>query len=196
MTSLIKRLHMYTGLLNFSILLVFGVTGLLATMQPAPEKRVRPEPQVRLVDFTAPPGLDDKEVAARVWESLTPLARPAPPGAVRRDRDNNLTMTFYTPNGPQAVTVLEKENRLRIESRRNDLWHYLGVLHETTSSNRADDWRTRLWGYYNEFSIWSLIGMAASGVYLWLASRPGFRWAQYSFAAGVGIFVLLWALSR
>jgi len=41
MTSLIKKLHMSTGLLNFSILFVYGASGLLLTFLPAPANRPR-----------------------------------------------------------------------------------------------------------------------------------------------------------
>jgi len=47
----------------------------------------------------------------------------------------------------------------------------------------------RLWTFYTEFSIWALTAMSVSGLYLWLATRPRFRAAQCSFAAGCGIFV-------
>jgi len=54
----------------------------------------------------------------------------------------------------------------------------------------------RLWAWYNRFAIWSLIAMAITGTYLWLASRPRYRVAQYSFAGGAGAFILLYALTR
>jgi hypothetical protein len=91
--------------------------------------------------------------------------------------------------------VLEKENRIRIETRRNGPAQFLNGLH-TTTVNRHPDWRIRWWGYYTEFSIWSLIGMALSGVYLWLASRPRYAPARYAFALGCGAFLLLYGLTR
>jgi len=36
MRVLIKKLHMYIGLLNFSNLIVFGIAGLAATFQAEP----------------------------------------------------------------------------------------------------------------------------------------------------------------
>jgi hypothetical protein len=53
-----------------------------------------------------------------------------------------------------------------------------------------------LWTYYTEFSIYSLIAMALSGIYLWLASRPGYIWGQVAFVAGCGIFIVLYVLAR
>jgi hypothetical protein len=65
---------------------------------------------------------------------------------LRRNQDNNLTFTFYFENGISNITVLEKENRLRIETHRNSLWGYFDNLHQTTVVNTpVQDWRIRLW---------------------------------------------------
>jgi hypothetical protein len=197
MYSLFRKVHMYAGLLNLSILLIFGIAGLLATFESAPDQRKRPDPAVEFRDFTVPPGLDDKAAAAQVYQFLKfPLV--APPGnlGVKRDANNDLAMDLYSANGPRHVVVLEKENRIRIETRRNAFGNYLNGLHTTTINGRSTDWRIRCWTYYNEFSIWSLIGMSLSGVYLWLASRPRYRPAQLVFALGSGVFILLYAVTR
>ena len=187
---------MYVGLLNLSILLVFGVAGLTATLDPGPEKRTHPEPQVEYRDFTVPAGLDDKAAADRVWEFLhLPLSAPLPKYAIRRDANNDLFLNFYSPNGVRRAVVLEKENRIRLETEHVGLASYLNDLH-TVTHNQNPDWRMRWWGYYTEFSIWSLIGMSLSGVYLWLASRPRYAPARYTFALGCGAFIALYAFTR
>ena len=38
--------------------------------------------------------------------------------------------------------------------------------------------------------------MALTGVYLWLATRSGYRWAQISFGAGTAIFVVFYIAVR
>src|SRR5207249_6549453 len=163
----------------------------------APEQRRRPNPHIEFRDFTVPAGLDDKAAADRVYEFLKlPLSTPIPNFAVKRDGNNNLALDFYGANGPRRAVVLEKENRIRLESRRTPFTNFLNGLHTTTINARQTDWRIRYWTYYNEFSIWSLIGMSISGVYLWLASRPRYRPALYVFALGCGSFILLYAVTR
>ncbi|MEO7650632.1 MAG: hypothetical protein ABIZ80_09195, partial [Bryobacteraceae bacterium] len=66
----------------------------------------------------------------------------------------------------------------------------------TNISARPTDWRIRAWTWYNEFSIWALIAMSVSGVYLWLATRPFFGPARWAFAIGTGIFAGLYIWSR
>ena len=197
MYALFRKVHMYAGLLNLSILLIFGVAGLWATFEPAPEQRKRPDPLVEFRDFAVPPGLDDKAAARQVYEFLKlPLVAPVPDFAVKRDSNNDLALDFYSANGPRHAVVVEKENRIRLETRRNTFANYLNGLHTTTINSRSPDWRIRCWTYYNEFSIWSLIGMSLSGVYLWLASRPRYRPARYVFALGSGAFIVLYVITR
>ena len=84
MYSLFRKLHMYAGLLNLSILLIFGISGLWATFEPAPELRHRPDPQIEIRDFTVPAGLDDKAAADRVYEfffTAPPLHLPGAAGS-------------------------------------------------------------------------------------------------------------------
>jgi len=197
MYSLFRKLHMYAGLLNLSILLIFGISGLWATFEPAPDQRHRPDPQIEFRDFTVPAGVDDKAVADQVYEYLKlPMSVSIPRQALRRDGNNNLALDFYGANGMRRAIVLEKENRIRIETRRPPLANFLNGLHTTTMNSRMTDWRIRYWTYYNEFSIWSLIGMSISGVYLWLASRPRYRSALFVFALGCASFILLYAVTR
>ena len=93
----IRKLHMYTGLLNFTILVVFGVVGLSATFLPPPAQRPQPEREVRHFDFKAPGQLDDRQLADRVFQRLAlPFTRPTD-RAINRDGDHNLTLSFWTP---------------------------------------------------------------------------------------------------
>src|SRR2546423_12757309 len=100
MRALIKKIHMYSGLLSFSALIVFGITGLTATFE-RPEQRQR-ESSARFRDFTVPPNLTDKQVADLVYAALRiPLSAPIPSWAVHRNGGNQLQLEFYTLNGIQ-----------------------------------------------------------------------------------------------
>jgi hypothetical protein len=194
---LIKRLHVWLGLANLTIFLIYGVTGLAVTMLPAPEERARPEARLELIDFSVPANLTDKQVADLVWERLrVPLASPVPEWALRRDGANNLAFAFYTPNGVTRVAVLEAENKLRVAHERAGAWSFLNNLHASTLRDRPVDWRLRAWVLYNELAMFSLLLMSASGLYLWLASRPRHRPAQVCFGVGTGALVFLYWLVR
>jgi hypothetical protein len=194
---LIKKIHMYTGLVNFTILVVFAIVGLTAAFLPGPNQRPRPKAEVRYVDFTAPGGLDDRQVADRIYEELQlPLTSRAQDWNIRRGEDHNLRVRFPTASKVYTAVVLENESRLRLEIVPFDTWQFLSHLHESTPQHANPDWRAYLWSCYVEFSLWSLILMAVSGVYLWLASRPSYRWAQVSFGMGCGTLLLYYLLVR
>ena len=180
-TKWIKKIHMYLGLVNFTILFIFGLVGISASFLPPPSEQDRAEPEVHNVDYEA---------------LKIPLTQPAPDWSIRRDRQNNLRFRLPTAAKVHEVVVFENEFRLRVTTTRLDTWDVLFRMHESTLSHAAPDWRTQLWALYIEVSIWSLILMASSGIYLWLTSRPKLRWAQLSFAAGIISFIALWTLSR
>lgn len=188
---------MYLGLVNFTILVIFGLVGLSASFLPPPSERDRAKPEVRNVDYEAPGDLSDRALADHAYEALKiPLTKPAPDWSIRRDRQNNLRFHLPTMAKGHDVVVFENESRLRVTTTTLDTWDTLFRMHELTRNHAAPDWRTQLWALYIELSIWSLILMAIGGIYLWLTSRPNLRWAQLSFAAGVVSFIALWTLSR
>jgi hypothetical protein len=196
MHDLIKKIHMYVGLLNFSILLVFGVAGIQATLSSG-EGVQRQWSEARYIPFEAPPAATDRQVADMVYRTVRfPLTTPVPGFAIRRNAENRLALDFYHVNGLNRVTVLEDEKRLKVETSRVGLGRFLNNLHATTTNARTPDWPVRAWAWYNEFAIWSLLGMTVSGAYLWLSSRPRWRWAQAVFAAGAGSFLLLYIVTR
>jgi hypothetical protein len=192
--DLIQKLHTYAGLVTFVNLLVFGLVGLTATLGSRPHD---PAPEVRSEAFVVQPNLTDRQVAERVCGLLgLSLATPIQSAVIQHDAANNLLLDFYHANGRHRVTVLETEGRLRVEVIRNSLWSYLGTLHATTAAFHSGDWRMQLWADYNEFAMWCFLAMLASGVALWLMSRPEYRWAQWSLALGCALFAALWYWTR
>src|ERR1051326_5929233 len=160
MSRWVKKLHMYTGLLNLSILLVFGIAGLTATFDSGPHRSALAV-STRMVDFQPPANSGDFEAATAAFAFLKlPLTGPPPKYTVHRDAAGDVTFDLYDVNGPTTVTLLEKEGRVRIEARRNNLGHFVDNLHATTVNSNAVDRVIRLWSWYTEFSIWSLIFMA------------------------------------
>ena len=195
MRALVKKIHIYLGLLNFSNLIVFGVAGLGATFHGPPPRKMASE-QVRVESFVPVPGSTDRQLADQVFARLRlPLADPVPDWALHRDAAGDLPLEFWTVNGTCRVLVQPREGRLRVEILRNSLPMFLDDMHTMTEVNQSD-WRMRIWTWYNHFAMWSLLTMAISGVYLWLASRARYRIAQYCFAGGAAIFVLLYAMAR
>lgn len=196
---LMKKIHAYVGLINFSILLVFGAVGLIAMVERGGEQSPPRIEWQRDISYAAPENAGDTQVADDVYRFLRPpLASPPGRYAVRRDKNQNLVISFYTANGPIEATVLERERRLHVERRRNGMGDFLSNIHSSTPLDASGtlDWRLRLWAWYMELSIWSLLAMAISGVLLWVSSRPRYRPAWFAFGGGAAIFAALYILVR
>jgi hypothetical protein len=193
MNELLRRLHIYSGLFSFTALMVFGAAGLIGAFHADPRGATRAPPEVSVVDFEIPPGASDREVADLAYQKLASKdAAPVPTWALGRNPDNVLVLHFYGPNGIRHATVLEQEKKLRIEHDRSTLGEYVNWMHALVLPHVAPKWRVLLWSIYLEISIFTLLFMVASGVYLWLASRPRLGWAQASFAVGTAGVVVLY----
>ena len=191
---LVKKLHTYAGLLTFLNLAVYGVVGLSI---PFLRQSRTPPPVITYRNFAVPPNLTDRQVAEQICSLLhLSLATPVNQAAIQHDAANNLFLDFRHANGGDQVTVLEKERRFRIETTRNNIGLYLYTLHETTAAFHSGDWRMQLWADYNEFAMWCLLAMIASGFAMFLASRARSRLAQISLATGCCLFAGLYFWTR
>ena len=154
-----KQLHIYLGLLSFSNLIVYGIAGLTASARSGME-RPKVVQSARYEPFTAPANLTDKQVADVIYNQLKlPFTRPMPDWYLRRTASNDLLLDFVNINGIYRVTVLEKEQRLRIEEIRNSAWLFLEDMHAGTTRSAEQMKLLRLWGFYKEFAMWSLLAM-------------------------------------
>jgi hypothetical protein len=197
MISLLERLHTWVGLFNLTILIVFAVAGLHVTFQPAPSERPAPIPGALEVPYEAPSDFTDAQVAEDVFARLAiPVVRPVPDWAIQRNADNVLVLDFYGPNGMHRATVLEREKAVRVEHARNTLGEFFTVMHTMTLYESPPDLRVKLWCLYVDLSIFSLLFMVVTGVWLWLRTRPKLWWAHAAFLSGTGLFAVLYALTR
>ena len=185
-----KKLHMYAGLLSFLAFLVWGVAGIVATLAPAPGNRKPPEPSVRYVDFPVQADLGDEEVAERMLAKLDPpFVRNARP---QRDDQGRLFLNYFTPNGRRLFVLDEPQNRIEVREFPMPFLAFVNTMHVQTWNHSHPATEVKLWGAYNEFSLWAMLFMSISGVYLWLATRPNMRWAQWTAGAATLLFVALY----
>jgi uncharacterized iron-regulated membrane protein len=194
--NLIVKLHIYAGLLTFAQLAIYGIAGLVASLQHGPAR-----PQIveesRFVPFTVEASATDKQVADAVFRTLQlPLTRPMPDWFLRRTQENDLLLDFYNINGIWRVVVLEREHRLRIDRIRNGTWLFLGDVHAATTGDSAAPRLVRLWAVYNECAMWCLLAFCCSGVYLWLSAQARSWWAWGCLFTATSAFAALWIAFR
>ena len=193
-TYWIRRIHTYLGLLNFSLLIVFGLAGLIVTFEAPDIFRQKNGPSSEFRDFTAPLSASDREVGALLARTLSPSH--AGPPVVRRNASNQLVADFYSVNGLVRVTLLTGEQRIQVQTFRNSIWRFIDNAHATTIAETVRDGVVRAWAWYIEISIWSLIAMSVSGLWLGLSTRWNYRWTRVSLAAGAAVFVTLYWLEK
>jgi hypothetical protein len=194
--QLIRKIHIYAGVLTFAHLAIYGAAGIVATFQAGPERSKTPR-AVRFLPFKPAPSATDKEVAGAVYEAVKPpLSRPVPDWFLQHTPDNKLLLDFYNINGIYRVIVLEDQSLLRVEEIRNSVWLFLEDVHAATLRDEDAPALIRAWAVWNEAAMWSLLAFCVSGVFLWLGSRPRFQWAWGALAAGLLSFAYLYARFR
>ena len=198
MNLLIKKIHIYSGLISFTALLIFGVIGIVASVLPRPDERPKPDAENWEINYQVPTNLDDRQLADRIQSDLNlPLTKSPPDWSLRRDKESNLRFRLPTPGHFYDVVVVEEDSLLRIRKQPFDEWQYLFHLHEMTPSADPEDFRILLWAYYGEFNLWALIVMGLSGLYLWITTkRRNFWWAQVSFLVGTLSFAVFYLALR
>jgi hypothetical protein len=189
---------MYSGLVSFTAIMIFGLIGIAASLLPGPNERAKPEPVIKEIHFRIPGNLDDRQLADYIQKELDlPMTGPAPDWSLGRNQDNNLRFRLPTPGHFHSVIVKEAEDRLQITTQPFDSWQYLFHLHEMTPRARQSDLRVRLWAYYGAFNVWALIVMSLSGLYLWLSTkRRRLWWSKVAFLTGAISFVALYIALR
>src|SRR3954453_7887332 len=190
----VRKIHIYLGLLNFSLLIVFGLAGLVVTAEAPDIFRQKQGPTVETRDFTAPPDASDRAVAERIGFAMAPPH--AGPPVVRRNGKSQLVAEFYSVNGMTRVTLLESEHRAQVETFRNSIWRFFDNAHATTIGEESNSAVVHAWAWSIEVSIWSLAAMALSGLWLGVTARWKWAWTRVSLAAGCAAFVALYWLER
>jgi len=191
MNTWIKKIHMYTGLLNFTILCVFGLAGLVATAEAPDIFDAATAHTLTILPFRAPGSASDEYVGELIREQLQPEHAGKPD--IRRDAQHRLVADFYSVNGLVRATLLEGEGQLRVENRRNSIWRFFDNAHAATIADAVSGWAPGAWAWYIELSIWSLMLMALTGVWLGLTTRWPFWWTKTSLAAGtLGFAIFYW----
>ena len=187
---------MWAGLLTFTALIVWGVTGIHAVFLPEPGGYTPPEVhEVTETPFSEGGDLGDAELARKIYEGLD---IPVKGGHynIHRDDEQNLAFFIFSANGRRDVTYLEEEGVVRIEFRKNEIASFLSTMHTAHSRRGPKNVAGRAWGLYNELATWAFFFMTVSGVYLWAATRPFMVWARWTLGVSVVSALVLWFAVR
>ena len=169
-----------------------GLTGIYAIFLPPPGHWKPPEvSSEREFAYEAPGNMDDRELAKLIFEAAD-MKMAGGHYNVRRDAEQNLAFNAFTPNGRQDLTYFEDDKRVQVQSRQNGIGNFFSVMHASHSRRGAPHISARLYGVYNEVSTWAFFFMSLSGLYMWIATRPGLPWARIIIGATTLATVIMW----
>jgi len=192
-----RKLHIYASLLTFSAMMLFGVVGVIAALEPKPVERERPAIVRSTSAFRAPAGLEDAALGAAIREHLRlEMKHPLIKAWIRKDASGRPQYDFNGPNGLHRVTYDDASGLLEIDQQRTSMAAFLTRIHEYTSRVRMDDWRVKAFGVYIEFSIWAFVLMILTSLWLWLYGRWKDKGAFAALLIGGGTTVWLWIVLR
>ncbi|MEW6750887.1 MAG: hypothetical protein AB1505_07910 [Candidatus Latescibacterota bacterium] len=188
MRKVLLQLHLHGALLCASYLLIFAVSALNYNHgfgRPAEEKVTWGR-----VPAVADTG-DNAGIAEAVRDTLGLLGWTIP-WETRRDEEGDLHFGLVRPGKHYAIHVLFSEERISVDEVRQGFWPVVNQLHALTELPGSPF--VSLWGIYTEVCFWVVLFAAASGVYLWLASRRDRRLAAAVLAGASGLSLLLLVL--
>ena len=198
-----RDLHLYFGLFISPSILLFAASvlflnhGKIAVTAPKGGEVVR--------NLQIPPGLDRLQGRDAVQAARAILAQVGLTGEVGFTRYNASARRFNFPvskPGLQAtVSVDLVESTASITRRQTGIWETLAYLHKSPGPHNASirgNWRwTRAWRWLADASIYLVMFISVSGIYLWYALKAERRVGLILLTAGaLSLSGLLHALVR
>ncbi|MBI4877052.1 MAG: hypothetical protein HY822_20640 [Acidobacteria bacterium] len=201
----VRDLHLYLGLFLSPFVLLFALSAVFLNhgWRPGPEQ---PVPVRRaLAGLEIPPGIEASSGIERIRLLRPLLERAGVTGEVGpiNYRRSQSRMTVPVTQAGRAVTVeIDLAHRTgTVVERTTGVWDGLVYLHKMPGQHLVSirkNWlATRLWSWSADATVYLLLFVTASGVYLWLAVRSRRRAGLLLLAAGVLTFgATVYALCR
>jgi len=193
MRKWILNLHLYGGLLCAPYLIIFGFSSLHFNHQFGFVDKTGDA-----VSWQAPlqmeAGADNDATAEAVRDHLGLFGWPLP-WETKRDPGGNLQFKMERPGKTYTVQADFRAHVARVESRSKGFWAVLNSLHALgpVPNSRFAPW----WSYYTELCTAFVVFAAASGIYLWMASKRERRAGMISlvcallFSLGLVVYVIV-----
>lgn len=189
-----RDLHLYTGLFLSPFVLVFAVSVffLVHTPDAGPPGAAR----VRTLALAVPPGIAALAGRARVDAIQAVLARAGVKGEIGYIRhipaEHRMIVPVTVPGRETTVAIDLARGSAEVSSRDTGLAAAFITLHKLPGPHlaqiRMNWWPMRVWRLLADASVYLLLFVTASGVYLWTALRSERRIGLVLLAAGAIAF--------
>jgi hypothetical protein len=200
--TLTRSLHLYLGMFLSPFVLAFAVSVFLLThtfLSPAGGAVTS-----HAANLPIPPGLDSLNGRARV-DALRPVLEAA---GVRGEiwsvrsipKEGRLQLRVIVPGRETTVDIAPAAATAEITRRTTGVWDGLVTLHKLPGPHLADirgNWIfIRLWSWLADATVYGVLFLSLSGLYLWYTIRDARRAGLVMLALGAVSFLgIVYALS-
>jgi hypothetical protein len=189
-----RDLHCYAGLFLSPFLLVYALSTVFLNhaFLPWGERRVAVETK-SAVRLSLPQSENSLDLAKSVRRELGIVGEI---GYVNyRPKDSRLSFPIERPGHAANVRVDLATMMATVESRETGVWDGLIYLHRMPGPHNVairGNWIiTRYWGWLADVTVYLLLFLTASGVYLWTVLKADRRTGLLFLGSGVAAFVAL-----
>ena len=193
--QLIRDLHLYVGLFLSPFVLLFAVSVFFFVHGSAPGARRGAE--VRTAQLSLPAGLEKLSMRAQIDALHGPLAEAGVQGELGFVQyisgEHRLVFPVTVPGRQMTVDVDLLSHDATIASRTTGLGDALITLHKFPGQHLAAirmNWLfMRVWRWLADATVYLILFISASGIYLWAALRGERRMGLALLAAGAITFL-------
>ena len=200
----VRDLHLYLGLFISPFILVFSFSVFFLVHAWLPKAGEKAAPRV-VSNLPLPPDL--KSLSGRpLIEALRPaLAQANVQGEVgwvqHFPKDDRLVIPVTVPGRVTTVTIRPSKREATVDQRETGLADALVVLHKAPGphlTNIRKNWfYMRVWSWAADATVYLLLFITLSGIYLWYILRAERKAGLVLMTAGaVSFFALIYALSH
>lgn len=189
--GLTRDLHLYVGLFLSPFVLVFALSVVFLNHTWLPWGMDAGKGETRQVAVTLPDEPDNLELARRIQRQI------GVPGEIdfinRNLKRQRLSFPITSPGRTTTVRVDLASGVAELEQRETGVWDAMVYLHKMPGPHNVSvrgNWvMTRIWGWLADATVYLLLFVTASGVYLWMVLKAERRAGLIFLGAGVLSFV-------
>lgn len=188
-----RDLHLYAGLFVSPFVLVYAFSAVILNHTFMPWGGEGGTVESRNVNVQIPGDTNSVEVAKQIREEL---GLKGEIGFVNHNRRNQrLSFPIETPTAITRVRVDLRSGATQLERSETGTWAGMVYLHKIPGPHNVairGNWiATKAWGWVADASVYLLLFVSASGIYLWAVLRAERRTGLVFLGAGALSFGLL-----
>lgn len=186
-----RDLHLYIGLFLSPFILVFAISTLFLNHAWKPWETV--QAQTSSAQVQVPAGLERLAMSRQI------LAQLEVSGEIEYIRylpkENRLILPVTKPGSRVTIDVELGTGRATVERRDTGIWDALVYMHRSPGPHnvalRGNWFYMRLWRWFADATVYLVLFLSVSGVYLWAVLKAERRIGLLLLGAGVASFLMV-----